>query len=188
MRPIAWFVIGALVVACLGGPISGAISGLFTSRVAGGSTESAAVARIDAAIYIRHHVEGDIPASTDRPLGSTCEQSVERHGFDNKAGHIDLDAIDLREAILREQARRNLNVSDLVGRMALENLSDTALGALKGCIARSLLAPLCEARVHQITHAARQRASAEISRREADNNKEMDDVWCLANRAFTDHP
>lgn len=117
-------------------------------------------------------------------IGSECEQALRRHEFDNNKGRLNLDVADLISAILREQSQRKLDVSYDVGRMALIELSDTTLGALEGCIARSLLAPFCEARVDHIEREARQHSLEKIMLQEAKSDTEMNAVWCLADRAF----
>lgn len=184
MRMIAWFLLGGLIVACIGGPVVGAISGLFWPHFGGGHTEAGAAARIEGAIYNRNFTEGDLNDIKTFYV-SECPHGMALREFNRNSTQADQVFVNLNAAISREQDLRKRHVGDRVANEALMKLPYPILGALEGCIAHSLLAPLCEANVQRIKHTARQNASDIIARDEAKNDADWEKVWCTADRAFS---
>lgn len=175
---------GGLIMALLGAPIAGATSALFWEKIVGGSTESASAARIEAAIFIRDHYEGDLPARSDSPAESECQMEAEAREIVGATDKIDLSLQILNSAVRKEQYRREQSAADDATRNALMKLPYPVLGALEGCLRGSVLAGWCEYEVKRLSKTARQSAASIIARQHIIDRVEMQKVWCKLAAAY----
>lgn len=171
------FAAGIVATLCLAGPMAGFASSLFWRRYPLGSNNHAAM-RILYGEHWRRYDPGDLPTvPADMHLPGDCEIRV-FHLADT--GPNPRRARDLMQSIKSYQSFLQKNVDEDVAVQGLASLPAPLLGALEGCLGRSLLSPLCASYARARIAQAHEQSARDTLRNYAEIDKQIDAVWCAA--------
>jgi len=175
-RPVALFLAGLLTALCFVGPLAGLASSLSWPAGPLGAKETAA-RRILYGEYSRHLERGDLPPRTYEPT-TDCEIRLWNAAMPQSPGAESV--MTLRSALIARQAFLRNAIEETIDINALASLPTPFLGALEGCLGRSLLSPFCSSYVRRRTARAEAQAAHDSQSRFAQVNREMRGVWCAA--------
>jgi len=180
-RSTSFFLAGLITALCFAGPLAGFVSGCFWPSFSGGDTKILAAERILYGEYWRHLQGGDPSlARYDGVWPSDCEMRV---GLQAMSMASDWESYaNLENAIHRFRSLRRNLVEDMNAANALASLPAPLIGALEGCLGRSLLSHLCTSYIEQRVASAREAKASETHLEFAKIDKEMAPIWCAAAR------
>jgi hypothetical protein len=161
------------------------LSGLFWPNITGGHTEAGAAERIYRGEYWRHYQSADLPYDVPEKGEGNCELELNIKATERYK--IQPVFMNLRFSIYGEQVTRRRDIAEKPVLQALAALPYPVLGGLEGCLGRSALSPLCHAYVERLAAGAARKAADQMRLEQAQNDREMEEVWCAAlsaTRAF----
>ena len=177
-RRLAWFLIGLFTALCFVGPLLGALSALTWEYNSARNPTLSSATRILKLIHWQSYEMRFHQVLERDPYRDPCAEAISMTAHEAGA---DMNAASLLESKL-QRARCEMEefYDERVITDALERLPAIALGALEGCVGRSLLRYACEAFVERTTSQARRYVAPELSRERAEGLAAMHRASCLA--------